>query len=193
MKTFIITALLTCSLVAACSPAVAPTVPQGQGGLTTPLSPAANSSGGTLTVTSAAFTEGANIPKVYSCDGQSISPPLQWTGAPAQTASFALIVVDPDAPSGTFTHWVAFDIPANVTDIQEGAKNVGKAGQNGARRNGYTGPCPPSGSHRYIFNVYALDIASLDLSEGATRDQVENAIKGHILAQGALVGRYSRS
>jgi Raf kinase inhibitor-like YbhB/YbcL family protein len=147
-----------------------------------------------LTVTSAAFTEGAGIPKQYSCDGpgQGISPPLKWTGAPAQTSSFVLIVDDPDAPSGTFTHWVAFDIPPTLTEIPEGAKNVGKAGRNSAGRNGFISPCPPSGTHRYIFTVYAVDLPSLNLNEGASRDEVTNAINGHILVEGRLMGRYSR-
>lgn len=143
-------------------------------------------------MTSAAFTEGAGIPKKYSCDGSSVSPPLKWSGAPAQTASFALIVDDPDAPVGTFTHWVAFDIPSMQTEIPEGAKTAGKAGRNSAGRNGYTGPCPPSGTHRYIFTVYALDVSALNLNEGASRDQVSNAMKGYIVAEGKLMGRYSR-
>jgi Raf kinase inhibitor-like YbhB/YbcL family protein len=145
-----------------------------------------------LTVTSAAFAEGASIPKQYSCDGESISPPLKWTGAPARTSSFVLIVDDPDAPSGTFTHWVAFDIPPTETEIPEGAKSVGKAGQNSAGRNGFIGPCPPSGTHRYFFTVYAIDVPSLNLNGGASRDQVRNAINDHILAEGKLMGRYTR-
>ncbi len=158
-----------------------------------PTSPTGKAVGGdVLNVTSTAFTEGANIPKKYTCDGASVSPPLKWSGAPAQTLSFALIVDDPDAPVGTFTHWVAFDIPSNQTEISEGAKNVGRAGQNSAGRNGYIGPCPPSGTHRYIFNVYALDVPALNLNEGAARDEVSNAIKGHILAEGMLMGRYGR-
>ncbi len=145
-----------------------------------------------LTVTSAAFAEGANIPSKYTCTGESVSPPLQWSGAPAQTKSYALIVEDPDAPSGTFYHWVDFNIPASQTQISEGAKNVGTPGKYSAGKLGYTGPCPPSGTHRYIFNLYALDVPSLNLGQGATRDQVQNAIQSHILAQGKLMGRYAK-
>ncbi len=146
----------------------------------------------TLTITSTAFAEGANIPVKYTCGGESISPPIKWTGAPAATKSFALIMDDPDAPVGTFTHWVVFDIPATQSEIAEGAKGGGVQGQNGARGNGYTGPCPPFGTHRYFFKIYALDVASIGLSEGAARDQVEKALQGHILAQGSLMGRYGR-
>lgn len=179
-------------------PAAAPTSPAAATVPASPALPSPTSAAGTgaasgvLTVTSAAFAEGASIPKQYTCDGASLSPPLKWSGAPAQTASFALIVDDPDAPAGTFTHWVTFDIPSNQTNIPEGAKNVGKAGRNSAGRNGYIGPCPPSGTHRYIFNIYALDVPTLNLSEGASRDEVFNAVKGHILAQGMLMGRYGR-
>jgi Raf kinase inhibitor-like YbhB/YbcL family protein len=185
----------------------APTAAQPKAAATSPAPapPSATVSGGggqVLTVTSSAFTEGGGIPKKYSCDGSSVSPPLKWIGAPAHTASFVLIVDDPDAPVGTFTHWVAFDIPSTLTEIPEGApalahtqvqaKNVGKEGRNSAGRIGYVGPCPPSGTHRYIFTVYALDVPSLNLAEGASRDQVSNAVQGHVLAQGMLMGRYTR-
>ncbi len=146
-----------------------------------------------LQVTSSAFAEGGNIPKKYSCDGASISPPLKWSGAPSATKSFTLIVDDPDAPGGNFTHWVAFDIPASQTEIVEGAKAVARAGHNGRGQNGYTGPCPPSGTHHYMFKIFALDVASLHLNEGASRDQVSSAMNGHILAQGTLTGLYAKS
>lgn len=180
-------------------PSASPTASPSSAGVaaTSPsaVQPATSTSGSGetgLTVTSDVFSEGSAIPKKYTCDGSSVSPPVKWTGAPAQTASFVLLVVDPDAPSGTFTHWVAFDIPSNSTGIPEGVKNVGKSGKSSAGRNGFIGPCPPSGTHRYIFTVYALDIATLNLPEGASRDQVTNAIQGHILAQGTLMGRYGR-
>src|SRR5207249_11652911 len=118
--------------------------------------------------------------------------PLKWSGEPADTKSFVLIVDDPDAPGGTFTHWVAYDVPASQHEIAEGASIAGKSGQNGAGRNGYVPPCPPSGMHRYVFAVYALDLPSLGLNEGTARDQVMGAIKDHTLAQGQLVGRYGR-
>ncbi len=148
--------------------------------------------GAALTVTSTAFTEGANIPRKYTCQGESVSPQVEWSGAPAETQSFALFLEDPDAPSGTFYHWIAFDIPRSVTKIDEGAQQVGKSGKNSAGKTGYIGPCPPSGTHRYIFTIYALDVSSVNLSAGATRDQVVAALKGHILAQGQLMGRYAK-
>ncbi len=147
---------------------------------------------GNFVLTSAAFTEGGTIPKKYSCDGERISPPLKWSGAPAGTKSFALIVDDPDAPGGTFTHWVAFDLPATQNEIPEGAKNVGKGGLSGARQTGYTSPCPPNGTHRYFFTLYAVDIASLGLNDGATRSDVDKALQSHTIAKTQLMGKYSR-
>ncbi len=143
-------------------------------------------------LTSNAFVEGAAIPKKFSCDGENVSPELKWNGAPVNTHSFALIMDDPDAPFGTFTHWVAFDLPASQNEIAEGAKNVGRGGQNGGGRAGYAGPCPPTGSHRYFFTLYALDVDSLGLSDGAPRGDVEKAMVGHLLAKTQLMGRYSR-
>lgn len=180
----------------AISPATVPlataTAGQSAGPTAAPAATVAAQGGVTLQLTSTAFADGGTIPKKYTCDGSSTSPALKWSGAPANTASFALIVDDPDAPSGTFTHWVAFDIPANQAEIAQGAQTAGKAGQNSARRNGYTGPCPPSGSHHYVFKLFALDVASLGLSEGATKAQVTGAMQGHILAQGQLIGLYGR-
>jgi Raf kinase inhibitor-like YbhB/YbcL family protein len=158
----------------------------------TPATPGAPASGATLTVTSAAFAEGTNIPRKFTCDAENVSPPLKWTGAPNATQSFVLIMDDPDAPLGTFTHWVVFDLLADLTEIPEGAKNLARAGRNSAGQNGYTGPCPPSGTHRYFFTVYALDVSPHKLSEGAGRDQVIAAMQGHVLAQGSLMGRYGR-
>ncbi len=146
---------------------------------------------GTITVTSNAFAEGNKIPAKYTCTGQSISPELKWSGAPTSTQAWALIMEDPDAPSGTFTHWVLFNIPANTTELPEGAKNIGVEGQNSGRRNGYTGPCPPSGTHRYFFHLYALD-GNLNWQAGATRQEVDSALAGHILGQGTLMGTYNK-
>ncbi len=160
-------------------------------GVAATAEPTTPAGGTVLTVTSSAFNAGASIPKKYTCDGASVSPPLQWSGAPANTQSYALIVEDPDAPSGTFIHWVDYDIPAAQTELAEGAQ-VGQQGLNGARKPGYTGPCPPSGTHRYIFNLYALDVPKLGVTTPATRDQVQQAMQGHILAQGQLLGRYAR-
>ncbi len=145
-----------------------------------------------MNVTSSAFGQGENIPTKYSCDGQNVSPPLQWSGAPPTTQSYAIIVDDPDAPRGTFTHWVGYDISASRTSLPEGINSAGKSGKNGAGGSGYTGPCPPNGTHRYFFRVYALDIPSLNLSEGASKDQVINTMQGHIVGQGELMGKYSR-
>lgn len=146
----------------------------------------------TFVLTSDAFAHEGVIPKKFSCDGQNISPRLQWSGAPSNTKSFALVMDDPDAPIGTFTHWVAFDIVATQTEIREGVTSVGKSGKNSAGRTGYTGPCPPTGTHRYFFTLYALDLQTLGVSEGATRNDVEKAMSGHILAQAQLMGKYSR-
>ncbi len=188
-------ALALVILVEACSGATLATpppllsVPTLPGGAAVPTT---QTGGSMLIVTSTVFTEGAKIPDKYSCKGQNISPPLQWRGAPAPTKSYALILEDPDAPVGTFYHWVDYNIPASQTQIPEGAQKVGTPGKNGAGKLGYTGPCPPSGTHRYIFNLYALDVPTLSLTEGATHDQVENAIQGHILAQGKLMGLFSK-
>jgi len=146
----------------------------------------------TFVLTSDAFGHAGVIPKKFSCDGQNISPRLQWNGAPSNTQSFVLMMDDPDAPIGTFTHWVAFDIAATQNEIREGAPSIGKGGKNSAGRTGYTGPCPPSGTHRYFFTLYALDLATLGLNEGASRTEVEKAMSGHVLAQAQLMGKYSR-
>ncbi len=169
------------------TPTVAPasTAPTAAG-----ITPAAGA--GNFVLTSSAFSNGSSLPKRYSCDGDNISPPLQWSGAPASTKSFALIMDDPDAPGGTFTHWVLFDLPASQTEIAEGAKNVGKGGLNGTRQTGYTGACPPSGTHRYFFTLYAVDLVLVGVKEGASRSDVENALQNHIVAKTQLMATYSR-
>ncbi len=151
----------------------------------------------TVPLSSTAFAPAKPIPAVYSCTGRSISPPLAWTGAPAVTASFALIMDDPDAPIGTFVHWVIFNIPANSKGLPEaippknGLPDGSVQGRNGGGQVGYTGPCPPSGVHRYFFKLYALD-AGLDLTSDANKDQLLKAMQGHILAQGELMGTFSK-
>jgi Raf kinase inhibitor-like YbhB/YbcL family protein len=151
-----------------------------------------------MILTSSAFKNGEQIPTKYSCDGEKISPPLTWTNAPAGTKSFLLIVDDPDAPRGTFTHWVIFNIPASVNSLPENIptdptlSNGATQGQNGAGKIGYTSPCPPSGTHRYMFQLFALD-TQLTLAPGAAKQDVLNAIQGHIIAQTTLTGLYSRS
>ena len=149
-----------------------------------------------LTITSGAFEEGAAIPSDYSCDGNNASPVLTWTEPPIGTQSFALIMDDPDAPFGTFVHWVIFNIPGSARGLDatlptEPQLSDGSIqGKNSASRTGYMGPCPPSGTHRYFFKLYALDTI-LDLTSDAKKDDVLNAIDGHILAEGELMGTYS--
>lgn len=151
----------------------------------------------TIKVTSPAFAEGENIPKKFSCDGDNVSPALSWSGTPDGTKSLALIVDDPDAPSGTFVHWVFYNIPAGQNSLPEGAgsqsaSSTGTQGTNGARKSGYSGPCPPKGpAHRYYFKIYALD-SSLNLKAGATKSDVEKGMQSHVLAQGQLMGKYGR-
>lgn len=146
----------------------------------------------TTQLTSAAFQEGGIIPRKYSCDGEGISPPLSWSGIPDAARSLALIVDDPDAPGRTFVHWVLFNISPGGDGLPEGAQNVGVGGTNNANKTVYSGPCPPRGStHRYFFKLYALDIP-LNLSPGATKADLLQAMEGHILAQGELMAKYKR-
>jgi len=143
-----------------------------------------------LEITSTAFEDGGEIPSKYTCDGQDINPPLSVKNIPAGTKTLAIIVEDPDAPRGTFDHWVAWNIPPEST-IQE-ESTIGISGKNGGGKMGYYGPCPPSGSHRYFFHVFALDTA-LDLKEGSGKKTLQDAMKDHILASGTLMGRYQRA
>ena len=148
-------------------------------------------------LTSTAFSNGADIPTKYTCDGADVSPALSWSGAPQGTRSFALIADDPDAPSGTFTHWVLYAIPASTTQLSEGLPkteqtDIGRQGRSGFGRAGYGGPCPPPGKpHRYFFKLFALD-TDLNLSPGASRADLERAMKGHVLEQSEWMGRYQR-
>jgi Raf kinase inhibitor-like YbhB/YbcL family protein len=151
-----------------------------------------------LQITSTAFSEGQPIPQKYTCQGSDISPPLAWTNGPTKTKSFALIMDDPDAPVGTWVHWVLYDLPANATGLPEDVAktqviaNGAKQGMNTWPRLGYGGPCPPPGKpHRYFFKLYALD-AMLDLKPGATKKDIEAAMKGRVLAEGQLMGTYQR-
>ena len=149
-----------------------------------------------LTLNTSAFAEGGNIPQEYSCEGEDVSPELTWNGAPPETHSFALIMHDPDAPKGDFTHWLLWDIPAGTTRLARGAggSSAGTAGMNSFNKTGYGGPCPPPGHgpHRYYFVLYALDTEHLELSHASQRAEVEAAIQGHVLAQGQFMGRYER-
>jgi Raf kinase inhibitor-like YbhB/YbcL family protein len=144
-----------------------------------------------MKITSSVFQEGATIPAKFTCDGADTNPALQIADVPAGAKSLALIVDDPDAPSGLFTHWTVWNIPPQASAIGEGSTPKGVQGTNDFGKSGYGGPCPPSGTHRYYFKVFALD-RELDLPFGAKRGQLDAAMKGHVLAQGELMGRYSR-
>lgn len=150
-----------------------------------------------LTVTSTAFKEGGMIPSKYTCDGADVSPAISWSKGPEKTASYALISDDPDAPAGTWVHWVIYNIPANVNSLSEALaktesiQNGALQGKNDFRKYGYGGPCPPGGTHRYFFKVYAID-AILKAGPGLTKKQLLKEMEGHILAEGELMGRYSR-
>ena len=147
--------------------------------------------GARMKITSSAFQEGGNIPSKFTCDGSDTSPPLQITGVPSEAKSLVLIADDPDAPSGLFTHWLVWNIPPQTNSIAEGSAPKGVQGTNDFGKSGYKGPCPPPGTHRYSFKIFALD-RELDLRSGAKRSQVDAAMKGHVIAQGELVGRYAR-
>ncbi|WP_225896402.1 YbhB/YbcL family Raf kinase inhibitor-like protein [Amazonocrinis nigriterrae] len=146
---------------------------------------------------STAFDANGLIPAKYTCDGADISPPLIWDEVPKGTQSIVLIVDDPDAPGGTFVHWVVYDIPATIRQLPEKIAAVkplpdgGVQGKNDFGKLGYGGPCPPSGIHRYFFKIYALD-QELSLPAGATKNQILTAIESHILAKADLIGRYKR-
>jgi len=154
--------------------------------------------GQTMNLTSTSFQDGSHIPAKFTCSGAGLSPQLAWTAPPAATASLALIVTDPDAPRGTWVHWVLYSLPAGTRALPEGLPALGQLpdgalqGRNDFGKIGYGGPCPPPGSpHHYIFTLYALD-AKLNLPAGEKRAQVEAAMKGHILASGRLVGLFQR-
>ena len=143
-----------------------------------------------MELTSPAFRDQARIPTKYTCDGAEVSPPLRIGGIPAGAASLVLIMDDPDAPVGTWDHWVLYDLPV-VGEIAEGVTGLGTAGSSTGGTRGYESPCPPHGSHRYVFTVYALDTV-LGLPEGASKQQVLAAVAGNVLGTASLLGRYSR-
>lgn len=147
--------------------------------------------GARMKITSSAFQEGGNIPSKFTCDGADASPPLQIADVPSGAKSLVLIADDPDAPSGLFTHWAVWNISPQTTSISGGSTPKGVQGKNDFGKSGYGGPCPPSGAHRYYFRVFALD-RELALPSGAKRSQLDAAMKGHIIAQGELMGRYAR-
>jgi Raf kinase inhibitor-like YbhB/YbcL family protein len=151
-----------------------------------------------LTLTSSAFATGVAIPQQYTCKGADTSPALEWSGAPPKTAGFALIMDDPDAPAGNWVHWVLWNVPAKAHSLPQGAPRREQLddgslqGRNSYNKIGYYGPCPPPGqSHRYFFRLYALD-TKLNLPAGASRDQLDAAMKGHVLAQAEYMGTFQR-
>ncbi len=146
-----------------------------------------------LSISSTAFKYGEGIPARYSCDGSDVTPPLLFGTPPPSTTTLALIMDDPDAPVGTWVHWVVWNIPAETREIHESSLPSGAIqGKNSWKRNNYGGPCPPSGTHRYFFKIYALDTA-LNLSQATTKNDLEQAMQGHILAGGELMGTYRRN
>ncbi len=165
----------------------------------TTLEPTDSMGGATMTfsLSSTAFEHEATIPERYTCDDQDLSPALSWSDIPQGTAALALVMEDPDAPAGTWVHWVLFNIPASVAMLEEAVPDEERLpsgavhGQNSWGDLGYGGPCPPSGTHRYFFRLYALD-TNLDLGPGATKEQVLIAMQGHVLSEAELMGRYAR-
>ena len=150
-----------------------------------------------ISVRSSAFEDGGMIPPKYTCDGQDVSPPLQWEGVPAEAKSIALISDDPDAPVGTWVHWVMWNIAPKTRGLPENVPpqpqlpDGPRQGVSDFGRPGYGGPCPPSGTHRYYFKVYALD-TMLDLPDGSRKASLVAAMDGHVLAEGQLMGKYRR-
>ncbi len=152
----------------------------------------------TFALSSTSFSNGGDIPRKFTCDGSDISPELSWKNSPAGTQSFALIADDPDAPSGTWTHWLVYDLPSTSSELLENVPKVehlstgGYQGRNDFRKIGYGGPCPPAGRpHRYFFKLYALD-RPVNLKAGVDRLELERAMRGHILGQAEWVGKYRR-
>jgi Raf kinase inhibitor-like YbhB/YbcL family protein len=187
----LVVCILSIFLFSACTPEHQSTTQQSQ---QETQQPTQTSSGGTMKITSSAFEQNGQIPSKYTCDGSNFSPPLTFTGIPANAQSLVFIVDDPDAmkPAGkVWDHWVLFNIPPTTTEIRE-ATQPGKSGSNSKPALGYQGPCPPDGEHRYFFKLYALDVAELNLKVGATKAEVEAAMNGHVIAQAELVGRYVR-
>ena len=145
-----------------------------------------------MKITSSAFNHNENIPSKHTCDEGDISPPLTFSEIPENTKTLALIMDDPDAPVGTFVHWLVWNIPATTREIKEGEKRQYTQGTTGFGKQEYGGPCPPSGTHRYFFKLYALDI-KLALEQGATKEQLLEAMEDHIIEKAELIGKYGRS
>jgi hypothetical protein len=143
---------------------------------------------------SSAFAQGASIPELHSCQGADISPSLEWMAEPPGTRGYALMVEDPDAPGGVWTHWLLYDIPPGTHTLSQGSRGVGIAGVNDFGKPGYGGPCPPKGHgpHRYFFKLYALDVPTLGLPAGVKAGELARALKGHTLAEAHYMGRFER-
>ncbi|HEY3360062.1 MAG TPA: YbhB/YbcL family Raf kinase inhibitor-like protein [Polyangia bacterium] len=189
----LVLALGACTNPAPPVPAVQPAPTAARPAAAPVIVPAAATSGA-LRLTSPAFAEGQPVPKTSTCDAGDRSPALAWSGAPPGTRSFALILDDPDAPAGTWVHWIVFGIPADRTGLPEGAAMDGplRGGANSWGKATYGGPCPPPGApHRYVFRLFALDVTP-DLAAGASRPALEAAMRGHILAEATMMGRYGR-
>ncbi len=150
-----------------------------------------------MEIISSSFDEGTMIPKKYTCDAIDISPPLKWSKIPDGTKTFAIICDDPDAPMGTWVHWVIYNLPVNINELSEDVPsleilpNGAKQGRNDFGKIGYGGPCPPGGTHRYYFKVYALT-EELNVEAGISKSELLKAMEGHILSEGQLMGRYKR-
>ena len=150
-----------------------------------------------MKLSSSAFNEGSPIPKKYTCDGMNISPPLQWSFLPEGTKTIAIICDDPDAPTGTWVHWVLYNLPGNINELPENIPpsitlpNGARQGRNDSGKTGYIGPCPPGGTHRYFFKIYALSV-QLQVEENITKSGLLNAMKEHILSEAQLMGMYKR-
>jgi Raf kinase inhibitor-like YbhB/YbcL family protein len=155
------------------------------------------SGGKQMEITSSAFNEGSMIPAKYTCDDIDISPPLKWSNTPERTKAFSIICDDPDAPAGTWVHWVLYNLPADTNELSEDIPavellpNGAKQGRNDFRRIGYGGPCPPGGIHRYYFKIYAL-AEKLNLESGVTKSELLKAMAGKVLSEAQLMGRYKR-
>jgi Raf kinase inhibitor-like YbhB/YbcL family protein len=194
-RTFLPALLSSVLLLAACQRG--PTTPTANSTAPTPAATTRGEDKMALKITSTAFDEGGMIPARYTCDGENVSPSLAWSGVPAGAKTLALVADDPDAPRGTWTHWVIFQIPATEKGLPENVpardtlEGGAQQGNNDFKKLGYGGPCPPDGTHRYFFKLYALD-ADLNLPPGATKDQLLKASEGHVVAQGQLVGQYKR-
>jgi len=144
-----------------------------------------------MRITSSAFKNNELIPDKYTCKGQDISPPLEFLYIPKNAKALALIMDDPDAPSGTFTHWLVWNIPSSTTEIEEGERIPYPQGINDFGRQYYKGPCPPSGVHRYFFTLYALN-KKLDLKDGTSKDELLKVMRGSVIEKAELIGRYKK-